>query len=174
MASSLDQLPSFAPRLPATPATAATAAAAAADNNNNKSIPGCEVDFQQQELSLVVTMYQEAQSSTQNRAVFQHKTGSLVVRLKLPQKAPEGGRGRSDSKTKRKAVQFRGLGLVELDLAAALASPAGRQEVQLAKCAAPGAVGVFTVTAHVLEEEEGGESALFGESMLCSALCSVV
>jgi hypothetical protein len=104
------------------------------------------IRFHNQELRLVVTLYQQNDKKI-GKVKFQEKRGSLVVR----RKCVSGGRA---------AVQFKGVGVVQLDLAAiAEAAASGivigaqlREEV-LQKCTVSGAVIVFRVEASLLDKE---------------------
>jgi hypothetical protein len=108
---------------------------------------GCVIRFHNQELRLVVTLYQQNDKKMIGKVKFQEKRGSLVVR----RKCVGGGRA---------AVQFKGVGVVQLDLAAiAEATASGivigaqsREEV-LQKCTVSGAVIVFRVEASLLDKE---------------------
>ena len=108
---------------------------------------GCVIRFHNQELRLVVTLYQQNDKKMIGKVKFQEKRGSLVVR----RKCVSGGRA---------AVQFKGVGVVQLDLAAiAEATASGivigaqsREEV-LQKCTVSGAVIVFRVEASLLDKE---------------------
>ena len=107
---------------------------------------GCVIRFHNQELRLVVTLYQQNDKKI-GKVKFQEKIGSLVVR----RKCVSGGRA---------AVQFKGVGVVQLDLAAiAEATASGivigaqsREEI-LQKCTVSGAVIVFRVEASLLDKE---------------------
>jgi hypothetical protein len=132
---------------------------------SEEKIGASEVKFNQ-ELGLIVTMYQETNKKT-GEVTFQAKLGSLVVRLTQPY---------SSGNSSRKAIQYRGLGVVELDLAAIAnkasedisafadaATATGATEALLMKCPVSGATVTFTVTVKKIDDESLGDH-MFGAS----------
>lgn len=142
---------------------------------------GGEVNFQLQELGLIVTMYQETDKTT-GEVKYQEKKGSVVVRRKISDGGSSalrggaeatgagegvGGRGRKG----RRAVQYSGVGVIELDLAhiantTALQGlegvPTVMKSMVLGTCAVEGVTVMLGVAVRRMDDE-ASDNALFGE-----------
>ena len=117
----------------------------------------CEVNFQNQELSLIVTMY-EATKRKSKQNTFQNKKGIVVVRQKSP-----------CSTDSARPVHYQGLGMVELELSdiANRIKPDGDvEEVILMKSAAAGAFISFCVTAVALDSPLMGDNGKSGGDLI--------
>ena len=159
MTSSLDQSPTF-------PSSAVAGGGGGGGESGSADRGGSETVFHQQELSLIVTMYQELVDKHTGTIRYQDKVGSVVVRRKLPH---DEELGNSTKKRGRKTtVQYSGLGVAQLDLAriATLAAnhPTEREAVVLQQCLVEGATVQLSVLARCVEDaDQDQDTVLFGE-----------
>mmetsp|Transcript_20087 Transcript_20087/g.33835 ORF Transcript_20087/g.33835 Transcript_20087/m.33835 type:complete len:205 (+) Transcript_20087:111-725(+) len=119
---------------------------------------GSVTSFHGQELRLVVTLYKHNDKKNIATPTFQKKTGTLVVRRKLPVAGADSGVDR------QAAVQYRGVGVVELDLSAVAAtvgtgSEGGDRREVLLQCDCEGAEVVFRVIASMVDSQKDSDSA---------------